>query len=80
MHPTHIGQSYRYPPEKALYIVTYLIFLRERERERLAAQFPFISPQNVVYFIILTSLVHKIFTVYINGVPKFKCSAPGPKG
>ena len=30
----------------------------------------FIPPQNVVYFLMLPFLVHKIFTFYINGVLK----------
>jgi len=36
----------------------------------------FISPQNVVCFLILPFLVHKIFTFYINGVLNCKCPAP----
>ena len=40
----------------------------------------FIPPQNVVYFLMLPFLVHKIFTLYINGVLNCKCPAPGPKG
>ena len=37
----------------------------------------FICPQNVVYFLMLPLLVHKIFTLYINGVLNCKCPAPG---
>ena len=37
-------------------------------------------PHNVVYFLMLPFLVHKIFTFYINGVLNCKCPAPGPKG
>jgi len=40
----------------------------------------FIRPQNVVYFLMLPFLVHKIFTLYINGVLNCKYPAPGPKG
>ena len=40
----------------------------------------FIPPQNVVYFLMLPFLVHKIFTFYINGVLNCKCPAPGSKG
>ena len=40
----------------------------------------FILPQNVVYFLTLPFLVHKIFTFYINGVLNCKCPASGPKG
>ena len=40
----------------------------------------FIPSQNIVYFLMLPFLVHKIFTFYINGVLNCKCPAPGPKG
>ena len=41
---------------------------------------PFIPPQNVVYFLMLPLLVHKIFTFCLNYVLNCKCPAPGPKG
>jgi len=40
----------------------------------------FIPPQNVVYFLMLPLLVHKIFTFYTNGVLNCKYPATGPKG
>ena len=40
----------------------------------------FIPPQNIVYFLMLPFLVHKIFTFYINDVLNCKCPAPGSKG
>jgi len=40
----------------------------------------FIPPQNVVYFLMLLFLVHKMFTFYINGLLNCKCPAPEPKG
>jgi len=43
----------------------------------LLAPSPFIPPQNVMYFIMLHFLVHKLFAFYINGVLQFKCPAPG---
>jgi len=46
----------------------------------LLAPSPFIPPQNVVYFLMLRFLVHKIFTFYMNSVLKFKCPASGSKG
>jgi hypothetical protein len=45
---------------------------------RHAAQSPSFSPQNALYFIMLSFLVHKIFTFYIKGVQKFKCRGLGP--
>jgi len=56
-----------------LYIYIYIYIFR------LAAQYQFIPLQNVVYFITLTVLIRKIFTLYINDVLLFKCSFPGPK-
>jgi len=47
---------------------------------RLAKQSQFIPLQNVMYFLTLPFLVHKILTFYINDVLLFKCPFPGPKG
>jgi hypothetical protein len=41
---------------------------------------PFFSVQNAVCFIILTYLVHVLFTSYIQGVLKLKKIIPAPKG
>jgi len=74
----YIGQAYCYSPEYAFYILSqqiyYLIIFLD-----LLSPSSFIPPQNVVYFLMLSFLVHKIFTFYINGVLNCKCPAPGPK-
>ena len=53
-----------------IYLILFLGFLSPSS---------FIPPQNVVYFLMLPFLVHKIFTFYINYVLNCKCPAPGPK-
>jgi len=62
----YIGQTYRYSTEysffifsQQIYLIVFLEFLSPSS---------FIPPQNVVYFLMLPFLVHKILTFYINGV------------
>ena len=61
-----------------IYLVVYIIYI-SLYFLRLAKQSQFIPLQNVVYFIMLPCLVHKIFTFYINDLLLFKCPFPGPK-
>ena len=53
-----------------IYLIIFLDFLSPS---------PFIPPQNVVYFLMLPFLVHKIFTFYTNGVLNCKCPTPGQR-
>jgi hypothetical protein len=45
-----------------------------------AAHTPFFYLQNAVYFIMLPFLDTVLFEIYIQGVLKFKCQIPVPKG
>jgi len=42
--------------------------------------FFYFSLQNAIYFIMLHCLVPVLFAVYLQGVLKFKCKIPTPKG
>jgi hypothetical protein len=67
-----------YSPEYSFYIFSpqiYLIIFLD-----FLSPSSLIPPQNVVYFLMLPFLVHKIFTFYINDVLNYKCPAPGSKG
>jgi len=76
MHPIYRTEVPIVPRVRFLYIQStnkfiFLDFLSSSS---------FIPPQNVLYFLMLPLLVHKIFTFYIIGVLNCKCPAPGPKG
>jgi len=73
----YIGQTYRSSPQYSFYIFSQKIYL--------IIFLDFLSPSSyipphVLYFLMLPFLVHKIFTLYINGMLNCKCPAPGPKG
>jgi len=74
----YIGQTYRYSPEYTFYIfsqqIYFIIFLD------FLSPSSFIPPQNVVYFLMVLFLVHKIFTFYLNGVLNCKFSSSRTKG
>ena len=74
----YIGQTYHYSTEYAFYIFSpqiYLIIFLD-----FLSPSSFILTQNIVYFLMLPFLVHKIFKFYTNDVLNCKCPAPGPDG
>ena len=77
MHPIYSSDVPLLPTVRFIYIYSTNILFNYFFR---LSPFLFIRPQNLVHFIILPFLVHKIFTLYINGVLNCKCSALGPKG
>jgi len=60
-------------------LVVYIIYI-SLYFLRLAKQSQFIPLQNVVLLHMVTFLVRKIFTFYINDVLLFTCPVPEPKG
>jgi len=78
MHPIYIGQTYRYSPEYYFYIFSQKIYLIIFLDFISPSSF-ILPPQNVVYFLMLPFLVHKIFKFYINGVLKLNVQLQGQR-
>jgi hypothetical protein len=72
-----LGWPHRYPPNTPFYIFFQQLYVLNFLN---VLHTPFFPLQNVIYFIMLPVLVPVLFKLYIQGVLKFKCQIPVPKG
>jgi hypothetical protein len=71
-------RAHPYPPNTPFYIFFQQIYVLNFLNMLHAVRF--FSLQNAVYFIMLHFLVPVLFALYIQGVLKFQCQIPVPKG
>jgi hypothetical protein len=72
-----LGRPHRYPPKTPFYIFFQQLYVLNFLNMLHTLFFPL---QNVIYFIMLPVLVPVLFEFCTQGVPKFKCQIPVPKG